>query len=224
MLLYPNMYALDLVGPHAFLSGLMNVKVHLLWKDLRPVMTVNDLQLVPTTTLSDCPKDLDVLFVPGGTPGTVAMMRDDEVLTFLADRGHRARYVTSVCTGSLVLGAAGLLKGYRATSHWNTRDILPLLGAIPVEQRVIEDRNRITGGGVTSGIDFGLVIASRMRDEQYARMLQLVNEYDPHPAFSAGTPKEAGPVLTEHLQTMMAKGHEALRQAALDASKRRGLT
>jgi cyclohexyl-isocyanide hydratase len=223
MLLYPNMYALDLVGPHAFLSGLMNIKVHLLWKDLQPIAAANDLRLIPTTTLADCPKDLDVLFVPGGTRGTIAMMRDEEVLTFLADRGSRARYVTSVCTGSLVLGAAGLLKGYRATSHWNTRDILPLLGAIPVEQRVVEDRNRITGGGVTSGIDFGLVIASRMRDEQYARMLQLVNEYDPHPLFSAGTPKEAGPVLTEHLQRMMSKGHNDSRQAALDARKRIGL-
>ena len=223
MLLYPGMYALDLIGPHAFLSGLMNVKVHLLWKTLEPVVAVHELRLQPTTTLAECPRDLDVLFVPGGTPGTIAMMRDEEVLAFLADRGSRARYVTSVCTGSLVLGAAGLLKGYKATSHWNTRDILPLLGAIPVEQRVVEDRNRITGGGVTSGIDFGLIIAARMRDEQYARMLQLVNEYDPHPPFSAGTPKLAGPVLTDHLQKMMAKGHEDSRQAALDARKRIGL-
>lgn len=223
MLLYPGMYALDLIGPHAFLSGLMNVKVHLLWKTLDPIEAVHDLRLIPTTTLVGCPKDLDVLFVPGGTQGTIPMMRDEEVLTFLADRGSRARYVTSVCTGSLVLGAAGLLKGYKATSHWNTRDILPLLGAIPVEKRIVEDRNRITGGGVTSGIDFGLIIAARMRDEQYARMLQLVNEYDPHPPFSAGTPQQAGVELTEHLQKMMAKGHESSRLAALDARNRIGL-
>src|SRR5205085_3492663 len=101
--------------------------------------------------------------------------QDDEVLSFLADRGSRARYVTSVCTGSLILGSAGLLKGYRATSHWAFRDLLPLLGAIPVAERVVEDRNRITGGGVTSGIDFGLVVSARMRDAHYAEMLQLVN-------------------------------------------------
>jgi cyclohexyl-isocyanide hydratase len=163
------------------------------------------------------------LFVPGGTPGTISMMKDSEVLDFLADRGSRARYVTSVCTGSLVLGAAGLLKGYKATSHWSTRDLLPLLGAIPVDRRVVEDRNRITGGGVTSGIDFGLVISSRLRSQDYAERLQLLNEYDPHPPFNAGSPKTAGPEVTADLEKLLAGSHELMKQAAVDARKRNGL-
>jgi len=223
MLMYPGMVGLDFVGPHTFLAGLMNVTVHLLWKTLDVVNAERGLRFLPDTTLDDCPKNLDVLFVPGGTPGTVALMKDDKVLDFLADRGSRARFVTSVCTGSLVLGAAGLLNGYRATSHWAKRDLLPLLGAIPIANRVVEDRNRITGAGVTSGIDFGLLLASRMRDDEFAQMQQLMNEYDPHPPFHAGTPEEAGPVLTKHLSTMLAPGHEEARQAAMIARKRLGL-
>ncbi len=223
MLLYPGMYALDLVGPHVFLSGLMNVDVHLVAKSLAPVLAAGNLKLLPTTTLDACPQNLDVLFVPGGQPGTNAAMRDAEILSFLADRGSRARYVTSVCTGSLILAAAGLLKGYKATSHWDTRDLLPLLGATPVNQRVVEDRNRITGGGVTSGIDFGLVLAARMRSPEYAEMLQLINEYDPQPPFHAGTPAQAGPEMTEHLTTMLGPSHEGARTAAQAAAKRLGI-
>ena len=138
MLLYPGMYALDLVGPYAFLAGLPNVETHLLWKTLDPVPTINGMRLVPTGLVSACPRQLDVLFVPGGTPGTIALMQDNEVLDFLADRGERARYITSVCTGSLLLGAAGLLRGYKATSHWHKRDLLPLFGAVPVPDRIVE--------------------------------------------------------------------------------------
>jgi putative intracellular protease/amidase len=224
MLLYPGMFALDLVGPHAFLSGLMNVQVHLLWKTRDPITASGKMQIVPTTTLSDCPANLDVLFVPGGLPGTVDMMLDPQILDFLADRGARARYVTSVCTGSLILGAAGLLNGYRATSHWAMRDLLPLLGAHPVDQRVVEDRNRITGGGVTAGMDFGLLLAARLRDQNYAEMLQLINEYDPHPPFHAGSPRTAGPELTAHLQDFLKPGHTACTQAAEQARKRHALS
>jgi cyclohexyl-isocyanide hydratase len=223
MLLYPGMYPLDLIGPLTFLSGLMNAEVHLVWKKQEPVLAAQKLTLTPTATFASCPKDVDVVFVPGGMPGTIAMMNDAEALDFLADRGGRARYVTSVCTGSLILGAAGLLKGYRATSHWNTRDILPLLGAIPVEARIVEDRNRITGGGVTSGIDFGLLLAARLTDETYARMLQLINEYDPQPPFRAGTPKEAGPVLTRHLNQLLAGSHDGAVAAAQAAKQRLSL-
>jgi cyclohexyl-isocyanide hydratase len=223
MLVYPGMYPLDLVGPMTFLSGLMNAEVHLVWKRQEPVLAAQKFIMTPTTTFAACPKDVDVVFVPGGMPGTIAMMNDAEVLEFLADRGSRARFVTSVCTGSLILGAAGLLKGYRATSHWNTRDILPLLGAIPVEERIVEDRNRITGGGVTSGIDFGLLLAARLSDETYARMLQLINEYDPQPPFQAGTPKEAGPVLTRHIDELLAGSHSGAKTAAEAARRRMGL-
>jgi len=220
MLLYPGMYPLDLVGPFTFLSGLMSAEVNLVWKTLDPITGAGKFVLTPTMTLAECPKNLDVLFVPGGTPGTEHMMRDREVLDFLADRGSRAKYVTSVCTGSLILGAAGLLKGYRATSHWATRDILPLMGAIPVDRRIVEDRNRITGGGVTSGIDFGLMLAARLSDETYAKMLRLINEYDPQPPFAAGNVRQAGPVITRHLREMLVSTHQEATSAALEAQQR----
>ena len=223
MLLYPGMYALDLVGPYAFLAGLPNVETHLLWKTLDPVPTINGMRLSPSSLISACPKQLDVLFVPGGTPGTIALMQDHEVLDFLADRGERARFITSVCTGSLILGAAGLLRGYKATSHWHKRDLLPLFGAVPVQDRIVEDRNRITGGGVTSGIDFGLVLASRLRGEDAAKLQQLINEYDPQPPFEGGTPSKAGPELTAQANQILASGYEQSRAAALIARKRLGL-
>jgi cyclohexyl-isocyanide hydratase len=220
MLLYPAMTAQDLIGPHLFFAGLMNVKVHLLWKSRDLVTSDQGISIQPTTTLNECPKDLDIVFVPGGSRGTIAMMRDTEVLAFLADRGSRARYVISVCTGSLVLGAAGLLKGYRATSHWYVRDLLPLLGAVPVDDRVVIDRNRITGAGVTAGLDLGLMVSEKMRDAQFAKIQQLAFEYDPQPQFRAGNPKDAGPELTGHLQKMMASNHERARIAALEAHNR----
>lgn len=220
MLLCPAMTAQDLIGPHLFFAGLMNVKVHLLWKTRDLVTSDQGISIQPTTTLSECPKDLDIVFVPGGSRGTIAMMRDSEVLAFLADRGSRARYVVSVCTGSLVLGAAGLLQGYRATSHWNVRDLLPLLGAVPVADRVVIDRNRITGAGVTAGLDLGLTLSAKMRDAQFAKMQQLAFEYDPQPPFHAGNPKDAGPELTAHLQSRMASNHEQARIAALEVRNR----
>jgi cyclohexyl-isocyanide hydratase len=220
MLVYPAFTTLDLVGPHQVLAALGNVQVHLVWKTRDIVLGDLGIPLQPTATFTECPANVDILFVPGGLEGTTAIMHDPEVLDFLHDRGQRAKYVTSVCTGSLVLGVAGLLRGYRAASHWAVRDLLPLLGAEPVAERVVEDRNRITGGGVTAGIDFGLRLAARLRDEQYARMLQLVLEYDPRPPFHAGTPESAGTELTNHVRDRMAPGVEAMRQAALAAQKR----
>lgn len=192
MLLYPGFEALDLVGPHCFFSGMANTTVHLLWKTSSVVEGLDNFNVVPTTSFANCPKDLDVLFCPGGTTGTIALMSDEIVLDFLADQGSRARYVTSVCTGSLILGAAGLLQGYRATSHWLFRDVLPTLGAIPIEERVVIDRNRITGGGVTSGIDFGLVVVGQLRGSKAAETIQLSNEYDPPPAVSGRYAKPGG--------------------------------
>ena len=217
MLLYPGLSALDLIGPHPFFAELSNCQVHLLWKDLNPVTCSLGYSIVPTTSIRDCPRDLDVLFVPGGTAGTVAMMNDQEVLTFLADRGSRARYVTSVCTGSLVLGVAGLLKDYDATCHWRFRDLLPLVGARPVEQRVVIDRNRVTGGGVTAGIDFGLVLASRLRGREAAETLQLYNEYDPHPPFAAGNPVMAPSATKALVYGKLTAAYEQARAAARHA-------
>jgi cyclohexyl-isocyanide hydratase len=220
MLVYPAFTALDLVGPHQFLAALGNVQVHLVWKTKEIVVSDSGLSLQPTATLKECPANVDILFVPGGMRGTAAIMKDPEVLDFLHDRGQRAKYVTSVCTGSLVLGAAGLLRGYRATSHWTVCDLLPLLGAEPVAERVVEDRNRITGGGVTAGVDFGLRLAARLRDEPYAKMLQLIFEYAPQPPFQAGTPEDAGTELVSHVRERMGPGVAVMRQAALAAQKR----
>jgi cyclohexyl-isocyanide hydratase len=220
MLLYPGFIPLDLFGPHAFFAALGNVQVHLAWKTRDIVMSAGGIPIRPTTTLKECPEKLAVLFVPGGLEGTTAIMNDPEVISFLQDRGNRAQYVTSVCTGSLALGAAGLLRGYRATSHWTVRDLLPLFGAEPVAERVVEDRNRITGGGVTAGIDFGLRVVARLRDEQYAKMLQLVFEYDPQPPLQAGSPEGAGAELTDHVRVRRAPAVEAAHQAALEAQKR----
>jgi cyclohexyl-isocyanide hydratase len=221
MLVYPQFTALDLIGPHTFLAGIMNADVHLVWKTKDPVpLDRGGTALLPTMTLAECPRDLDVLFVPGGLSGTAAVMRDDTILDFVADRGSRAKYVTSVCTGSLVLGCAGLLKGYRATSHWATRDVLPILGAIPVNERVVEDRNRLTGAGVTSGMDFGLVLSAKLASRTYAEMLQLINEYDPQPPFHAGTPSQAGTAMTDHLRELLAGALAKTTDAAEYAKKR----
>jgi cyclohexyl-isocyanide hydratase len=220
LVIHPGCIPLDVFGPHAVLTGLGNVQVHLVWKTRDPVVAASGVPLQPTTTFAECPRDLTLLFVPGGLEGGTALMNDPEVLAFLQDRGQRAQYVTSVCTGSLLLGAAGLLRGYRATSHWTVRELLPLFGAEPVAQRVVEDRNRITAGGVTAGIDFGLQIAARLRSVAYAQMLQLLLEYDPQPPFQAGSPDRASAALTDHVRTRRAPAVEAARRAALIAQQR----
>jgi cyclohexyl-isocyanide hydratase len=220
MLVYPNLIPLDLFGPHAVFAALGNVQVHLVWKTRDIVVSHNGIPIQPTATLENCPEKLDILFVPGGLKGTVAIMNDPRIMAFLQDRGKRARYVTSVCTGSLALGAAGLLHGYKATSHWQVRDLLPLLGAEVVAERVVEDRNRITGGGVTAGIDFGLRVAAQLRGEDYAKMLQLVFEYDPQPPFHAGSPEMADEHLVRHLQIRRTAELDAARKAAQQAGRR----
>jgi cyclohexyl-isocyanide hydratase len=200
MLLFPGLTLLDLIGPQAVFS--MHARTHLVWKTMDTVVSDSGIGMQPTATFDDCPKDLDVLFVPGGF-GTAAAMRDPEVLSFLAEKAPRAKYVTSVCSGSLILGAAGLLNGYRATSHWALRDQLSMFGAEPVKARVVTDRNRITGGGVTAGIDFGLVLLARMRGDDAARLTQLAMEYDPAPPFNAGSPEGAGPDLVQQALSFM---------------------
>ncbi|MFC5475002.1 DJ-1/PfpI family protein [Paraherbaspirillum soli] len=190
--LYPDMTLLDLIGPQQTLNFLPNVESHLVYVDKRTIVTDSGVHIVPTTTYSACPDDLDVLLVPGAGKGTIGALQDPALMAFVAERGKTARYVTSVCTGSLILGAAGLLNGYRASSHWLVRDLLPVFGATAVNQRVVHDRNRVTGGGVTAGIDFGLALAAILRGEQTAKMAQLALEYDPAPPFDAGSPEKAG--------------------------------
>ncbi len=193
MLLYPGITQLDLTGPFELMHRLPEAKVHLLWKTRDPITSDSGMTFVPSMTLADCPP-LDLVFVPGGD-GQVPLMTDPEVLGFLREHGARAKYVTSVCTGSLLLGAAGLLKGYKATSHWAFVDLLPLFGAEPTAGRVVLDRNRITAGGVTAGIDFGLSLAAELAGEQKAKEIQLGLEYDPAPPYQSGHPSVAAPEL-----------------------------
>ncbi|TAZ47089.1 DJ-1/PfpI family protein (plasmid) [Rhizobium leguminosarum] len=217
-LIYPGMILLDLAGPLTCFNMMM-ADIHLVSKTMDPVKTDTGVTVAPTMTLADCPDEADVLFVPGGLGGTTAMMEDAEVVGFLRSRGAEAKFVTSVCTGSLLLGAAGLLKGKRATSHWYTRDLLPLFGATPVEARVVEDGNVITGAAVTAGIDFGLTLAARLRGEDTAKFIQLLIEYDPHPPFDAGSPDKAGQTLVSSVLSRRASALDAARAAAERVSR-----
>ncbi|HEY0190162.1 MAG TPA: DJ-1/PfpI family protein [Kofleriaceae bacterium] len=193
MLLYPGLTQLDLTGPFEVMHRIPGAEVHLVWKDTQPVRADSGLAISPTTTLAACPA-LDVVFVPGG-PGQVPVMTDREVLDFVRHHGASARYVTSVCTGALVLGAAGLLDGYNATTHWAFTELLAGFGARFTPGRVVVDRNRITGGGVTAGIDFGLTIAAELAGPDLARAIQLGIEYNPAPPFTSGHPSVADPAL-----------------------------
>jgi cyclohexyl-isocyanide hydratase len=192
MLLYPGFTALDLLGPHTVFVAMGGFQVDLVWKNLDPVTTDSGVTVTPTRTFADTPEELSILFVPGTLLGS-AVMRDREVMDFLRSRGEKAKLVTSVCTGSVILGAAGLLRGYKATSHWAARDLLASLGAEPVNARYVLDRNRITGAGVTAGLDFGLFIAGRLKGDASAEFIQLLLEYSPDPPFHAGTPETAPP-------------------------------
>lgn len=196
MLIHPDMILLDLVGTLTVFN-ILQADVRLIARTAEPVLTDVGLLVPPNTTFDAVPANLDVLFVPGGLKGTLSAMQDPATLGFLKRAGEQSRFVTSVCTGSLLLGAAGLLKGYRATSHWYVRDQLPLMGATLQTNRVVQDRNRITAGGVTAGIDFGLTLAAALAGEEQAKRIQLLIEYDPKPPFSAGSPEEAGPVISE---------------------------
>jgi cyclohexyl-isocyanide hydratase len=220
MLAYPGMYLQDLVGPLTMFEALMNRDIHLVWKTKDPVNAGSMVKINPTTTLKDCPDNLDVLFVPGGLPGTQVMMEDAEVLSFLAEKGKTAKYITSVCTGALILGAAGLLKGYQATSYWNTTETLKVFGAIPTEGRVVIDRNRMTGGGVTAGLDFGLAIVAKLRNQTYAEAVQLYVEYNPQPPFNSGSPATANKQAKQFIDSMFTPAAKALHETALRAQKR----
>ena len=196
-LVYPNVTQLDLTGPAQVLSRLGNAKVDVVWKTRAPVQTDSGFALLPTATFDEV-READILCVPGGF-GCIDVMQDDAALAWVRAVGESAQWVTSVCTGSLILGAAGLLRGYRATSHWAWRDYLGLFGAEPVAERVVFDRNRVTGGGVTAGIDFALALVAAIEGEENARAIPLGLEYDPHPPFDSGTPDKAGEDLVQRV-------------------------
>ena len=214
MLLYPELTLLDLIGPQLPLAFLPGRTTQLVWKNRDTVVSDTGVSIQPTLTFAEAPEEVDILFVPGGLAGTAAAMQDPEILDFVASCGERATYVTSVCTGSLVLGAAGLLDGYRAASHWSVRDLLPHFGAEPVDERVVIDRNRVTGGGVTAGIDFGLTLLAHLAGDDFAKSTQLIIEYAPEPPFQAGTPNQAAPEVVTQASEFLAPFVEAMRAAA----------
>lgn len=189
LLVFPKVQQLDLTGPYDVFATMPGVVVHLVWKDLEPLLSSTGLTLVPTVTFADCP-DLDVICVPGGV-GVDALMEDPETLAFIRHQASTAQYITSVCTGALVLGAAGLLKGRRATTHWASHSLLEQFGAIPVKERVVRDGNLMTGGGVTAGIDFALTLIGEVFDADKSRTIQLQLEYAPAPPFDSGRPDTA---------------------------------
>ena len=200
MLSFPGMTQLDLTAPFEVLHRIPGAEVHLLWKEKVPVSAGPGFTLTPNHTLDECPP-LTVLFVPGGF-GQERLQKDDAVLGFLRERGKDARWVTSVCTGALLLGAAGLLEGYDATTHWAYTDRLAEYGARYRPGRVVVDRNRVTAGGVTAGMDFALTLAAELADERTARLIQLGLEYDPAPPFDSGHPDRAEPDLVEQLRQL----------------------
>ncbi len=221
MLIFPRLTQLDMTGPYEVLARLPNTTVDLVARDLDPVKTDRGMQIVPSVTYQTCPL-LDVVMVPGG-PGQQDLMEDEAALAFLRKQAASAKYVTSVCTGSLVLGAAGLLKGKRATCHWAAIDHLTLLGAIPVHERVVVDGNIVTGAGVASGIDFALALAAILEGEQVAREIQLQIEYDPAPPFNSGSPKTAAREMLEALKTRGAKLNEERRTVAARVGRKLGV-
>jgi cyclohexyl-isocyanide hydratase len=201
LLAFPAMTQLDLTGPLQVFANLPGAEVHVLWKTLDPIRTQGCLTLVPDTTLADCPA-LDAICVPGGS-GVLDLMDDEVVLSFLRTQAAQARFVGSICTGSLVLGAAGLLRGKRATTHWAWMDLLTPFGAIPTKGRVVRDGKFMTGGGVTAGIDFGLTMVAELAGQEAAETIQLGIEYAPAPPFNAGSPDTARPELVDAVRARM---------------------
>jgi cyclohexyl-isocyanide hydratase len=212
MLLFPELTLLDLAGPYDVFTRMPGARVYLVAPDLQPIRVQNGLELRPTSTFEAVPSPLDILFVPGG-PGQEHVMEDERYLGYIREQGQIAGLVTSVCTGSLILGAAGLLQGYRATTHWRYVDLLRLLGAVPVaDERVVVDRNRITGAGVSAGIDFALRVASLLCGETAARAIQLSLEYDPRPPFSGGSPSTSDPLLVASVSASLDPLYERRRR------------
>lgn len=219
MLLFPNVTQLDLTGPYEVFSRMPETRVTIIAATRDPVRTEWGLTIVPDATFADAPQ-LDMLCVPGGW-GVNAMLEDAAFLDFVRERGERAAYVTSVCSGSLLLGAAGLLRGYRATTHWMSLDLLSILGAIPQRERVVVDRNRMTSAGVTAGIELALVIAAKLFGDRAAQEIQLAIEYDPAPPFSSGSPATAPADVTAAAMRRAAAGFQertAIVQRLADAA------
>lgn len=217
LLFFPGMTQLDVTGPFEVLARLPGARIHLLWKRVEPITSDVGLTLMPTTSFEDCPQ-LDVLCVGGG-PGQMALMDDPEVMSFVARAGESARYVTSVCAGCFILAGAGLLSGYRSACHWLSRDQLAVFGAIPVAERIVVDRNRISGGGVTAGIDFAFQVAAELCGDEVAKRLQLMLEYDPKPPFDITEDNAPAAMLAEIRAAARPMLEERLRSSERAAAR-----
>src|SRR6201985_998417 len=218
LLVFPKVTQLDLTGPLQVFAGVPGAKLHLIWKRIEPVASDSVLVLTPTMTFADCPQ-LDVICVPGGA-GADDLLNDEEVLSFLRKQAEGAKFVTSVCTGSLVLGAAGLLRGYRAATHWSAMDQLAAFGATTTQTPVCVYRNRITGGGVTAGIDCALTLVSIMVDRPTAEAIQLRLEYNPAPPFNSGSP-DVAPSEIVALARQRGAANQQRRSEAMDRAAAR---
>jgi cyclohexyl-isocyanide hydratase len=210
--IFPDLTQLDFTGPLQVLARLPQATTHIIAKSQAPVPSDCGLSLVPTRTFADCPP-LDLICIPGGVTGVIGAIGDRETVEFARRQAAGAKYVTSVCTGAFVLGAAGLLRGRRATTHWAYTDLLPLYGATHEKARVVKDGNLITAGGVTSGIDFGLSVVAEIAGEAVARTIQLGIEYDPAPPFDSGHPDRAPADVRSALSGRYAKARAALHAA-----------
>ncbi len=217
MLLYPGFTALDFVGPHHFFASLLGAKVEMVTNQdsLAPVASDLNLAISPTVRMSDSISGFDVLFVPGGSQGTLATMEHSPTLAFLNRCAASARLVTSVCTGSFILAAAGLLKGKRATSHWLARDALASFGAIPLDSRIVRDGNMITGAGVSAGLDMAIAVVEALRGRAYAAAVMLQAEYAPEPPFRGGRPE-----ITDAGIVDLLRGRSQFRRRAEEISRR----
>jgi cyclohexyl-isocyanide hydratase len=218
LLVFPKITALDILGPFEVLARAPDCNAQLVWKDLQPVQSDTGLRLMPDVDFANAPQ-FDVIVVPGG-PGQTDLMEDEEVLSFLRQQAVGASLVTSVCTGSLLLAAAGLLGGYKATCHWMSLDQLEQFGVEALEDRVVVDRNRITGGGVTSGLDFAFTVLAALRGEEVARTVQLMMEYDPAPPFHSGHPRVATTALVEQVRALAAPMLERRRAVCARVAQR----
>ncbi len=209
-LVFAKVQQLDLTGPYEVFASWPRARVRMVAKSLEPVMSVTKLVLAPDATFETCP-ELDVLCVPGGA-GVNALLTDEETLAFVRAQAGRAKFVTSVCTGALVLGAAGLLRGKRATTHWASHDLLKAFGAEPVHDRVVRDGALMTGGGVTAGIDFALALVAELAGREAAEAIQLNLEYAPEPPFAAGRPETAPEAVVRAVRSGLAPILEERRQ------------
>jgi cyclohexyl-isocyanide hydratase len=184
--IFPHLTQLDFTGPLQVLHRLPGARTEIVAKTREPILSDCGMAIMPTKTFADCPQ-LDLLCIPGGF-GVDQAIEDAATITFVREQGARAQYVTSVCTGAFILGAAGLLQHKRATTHWAYHHLLPRVGAIPVQERVVRDGSTFTGGGVTAGIDFAFTVMHEIAGSSVAQAVQLALEYTPHPPFQAGSP------------------------------------